>query len=79
MFITERIYSNDKGRYFLVFLNGYCDNCKDLVPLEDVVENVKSSGSVQEMEHLFDDLTKNIKTIIATLQTLHATVEVAIL
>jgi ferritin len=41
-------------------------NCKDLVPLEDVVENVKSSGSVQEMEHLFDDLTKNIKTIIAS-------------
>ena len=41
-------------------------NCKDLVPLEDVVDNVKSSGSVQEMEHLFDDLTKNIKTIIAS-------------
>jgi hypothetical protein len=31
-----------------------------------VVDNVKSSGSVQEMEHLFDDLTKNIKTIIAS-------------
>ena len=41
-------------------------NCKDLVPLEDVVDNVKSSGSVQEMEHLFDELTKNIKTIIAS-------------
>ena len=41
-------------------------NCKDLVPLEDVVDNVKSSGSVQKMEHLFDELTKNIKTIIAS-------------
>ena len=39
-------------------------NCKDLVPLEDVVDNVKNSSSVQEMEHLLDDLTKNIKTII---------------
>ena len=41
-------------------------NCKDLVPLEDVVDNVKNSSSVQEMEHLLDDLTKNIKTIIAS-------------
>jgi len=41
-------------------------NCKDIVPLEDVVHNVKNSSSVQEMEHLIDDLTKNIKTIIAS-------------
>lgn len=41
-------------------------NCKDLVPLEDVVDNVKNSSPVQEMEHLLDDLTKNIKTIIAS-------------
>ena len=42
------------------------NNCKDLVPLENVVDNVKNSSSVQEMEHLLDDLTKNIKTIIAS-------------
>ena len=41
-------------------------NCKDIVPLEDVVDNVKNSSSAQEMEHLLDDLTKNIKTIIAS-------------
>ena len=41
-------------------------NCKDLVPLEEVVDNVKNSSSVHEMEHLLDDLTKNIKTIIAS-------------
>ena len=41
-------------------------NCKDLVPLEDVVDNVKNSSPVQEMEPLLDDLTKNIKTIIAS-------------
>ena len=42
------------------------NNCKDLVPLEDVVDNVKNSSSVQEMEHLLDDLIKNIKAIIAS-------------
>jgi hypothetical protein len=41
-------------------------NCKDIVPLEDVVDNVKNSSSVQEMEHLLDDLATNIKTIIAS-------------
>jgi hypothetical protein len=41
-------------------------NCKDLVLLEDVVDNVKNSSSVHEMEHLLDDLTKNIKTVIAS-------------
>ena len=41
-------------------------NCKDLVPLEDVVDNVKNSTSFQEMEHLLDELTKNIKTSIAS-------------
>ena len=41
-------------------------NCKDIVPLEDVVDNVKNSSSVHEMEHLLDDLTKNIKAIIAS-------------
>ena len=43
-------------------------NCKDLVPLEEVVDNVKNSNYVREMEHLLDDLTKNIKTIIASEQ-----------
>ena len=42
------------------------NNCKDIVPLEEVVDNVKNSSSVHEMEHLLDDLTKNIKTIIAS-------------
>jgi hypothetical protein len=41
-------------------------HCKDLVPLEDVVDNVKNSTSFQEMEHLLDELTKNIKTSIAS-------------
>jgi ferritin len=41
-------------------------NCKDIVPLEDVVDNVKNSSSLQEMEHLLDDLTKSIKIIIAS-------------
>ena len=41
-------------------------NCKDIVPLEEVVDNVKNSSSVQEMEHLLDDLTKNIKAIITS-------------
>ena len=42
------------------------NNCKDIVPLEEVVDNVKNSSSVHEMEHLLDDLTKNIKTILAS-------------
>jgi hypothetical protein len=41
-------------------------NCKDIVLLEEVVDNVKNSSSVQEMEHLLDDLTKNIKAIITS-------------
>ena len=41
-------------------------NCKDIVPLEDVVDNAKNSSSLQEMEHLIDELTKNIKIIIAS-------------
>ena len=41
-------------------------NCKDIVIIEEVVDNVKNSSSVQEMEHLLDDLTKNIKAIIAS-------------
>ena len=41
-------------------------NCKDIVPLEDVVDNPKNSSSLQEMEHLIDELTKNIKIIIAS-------------
>jgi hypothetical protein len=41
-------------------------NCKDIVPLEDVVDNEKNSSSLQEMEHLLDDLTKNIKAIITS-------------
>ena len=41
-------------------------NCKDIVLLEEVVDNVRNSSSVQEMEHLLDDLTKNIKAIIAS-------------
>jgi hypothetical protein len=41
-------------------------NCKDIVIIEEVVDNVKNSSSVQEMEHLLDDLTKNIKVIIAS-------------
>ena len=43
-------------------------NCKDIVLLEEVVDNVKNSSSVREMEHLLDDLTKNIKAIIASAQ-----------
>jgi hypothetical protein len=38
-------------------------NCKDIVIIGEVVDNVKNSSSVQEMEHLLDDLTKNIKAI----------------
>jgi hypothetical protein len=41
-------------------------NCKDIVLLEELVDNVKNSSSVQEMEHLLDDLTKNIKAIITS-------------
>jgi hypothetical protein len=41
-------------------------NCKDIVIIEEVVDNVKNSSSVQEMEHLLDDLTKNIKAIITS-------------
>jgi hypothetical protein len=41
-------------------------DCKNKVPLAEVVDNVKNSGSVQEMEHLLDDLTNNIKIIIAS-------------
>ena len=41
-------------------------NCKDIVLLEEVVDNVKNSSSVQEMEHLLDHLTKTIKAIIAS-------------
>ena len=41
-------------------------NCKDIVLLEEVVDNVKNSSSVQEMEHLLDDLSKNIKAIITS-------------
>jgi hypothetical protein len=36
----------------------------DIVPLEEVVDNVKNSSSVHEMEHLLDDLTKNIKFLV---------------
>jgi hypothetical protein len=41
-------------------------DCKNKVPLAEVVDNVKNSGSVQEMEHLLDDLTNNIKIIITS-------------
>jgi hypothetical protein len=41
-------------------------NCKDIVLLEEVIDNVKNSSSFQEMEHLLDDLTKTIKAIIAS-------------
>ena len=42
------------------------NNCKDKVPLDEVVDKVKNSSSVQEMEYLLDVLTKKIKTIIAS-------------
>ena len=41
-------------------------NCKDIVIIEEVVDNVKNSSSVQEMEHLLDDLTTNVKAIITS-------------
>ena len=40
--------------------------CKNKVLLEEVVGNAKNLSSVQEMEHLLDVLTKNIKIIIAS-------------
>ena len=44
-----------------------CDtHCQDKVPLEDVINNVKNSSSFQEMEHLLDVLTRNIKIIITS-------------
>ena len=41
-------------------------NCQDKVPLKEVVNNVKNSSSFQEMEHLLDVLTRNIRIIIAS-------------
>jgi hypothetical protein len=38
--------------------------CQDKVPLEEVVDNVKNTRSFQEMEHLLDVLTRNIRIII---------------
>ena len=40
--------------------------CKNKVPLEEVVDNVKNLSSVQKMEQLLDVLTKNIKLIIGS-------------
>jgi hypothetical protein len=44
-----------------------CSSQSGLIPtIKGGIFLYSSSGSVQEMEHLFDDLTKNIKTIIAS-------------
>ncbi|CAC5375060.1 unnamed protein product [Mytilus coruscus] len=38
-------------------------NCKDIHPLEDMVQNVKSSSAFEDLEKMLEEMVKNIKNI----------------